>query len=98
MRFFTTDKSTEIEKQIKESEDEVKMLKKSHNELFIGRLYTIKSFLDYTEYLRDHKVFKDSESKVGKVKWYFGLGLTLYCIYRLLMVRYSDFLMAIESS
>lgn len=40
-KLFRQDSSNEVEKQIEENELEIKMLKKSHDELFVGKILLI---------------------------------------------------------
>jgi hypothetical protein len=64
------------------------MLKKSHDELFVGIFMKFFLFLqDYCEYSKDMEIYKMSLSMLGKFRKFLAQILSVYCVYRLVIVK-----------
>ena len=83
-------KKGDLEKQIEENEEELRILKKAHNELFMGKHILIKRvgliLIDYSQFLRDKEAYTKSKSLIGKLQYLVGKFLSFYCLYRIVLV------------
>jgi len=70
-----------IDKQIEDNQLEVKMLKQAHNELF----------LDYCDFAEDMRIYKQSQSMIGRVRRLFGKIMSVYCLYKILITMVNIF-------
>jgi len=68
-------KKTPLEVQIEENEEEQRILKKTHYELY----------MDLNEFLRDKKAYDTSKTFIGKIQYMLAKILSGYCLYRIIM-------------
>jgi len=79
-----------ILKEIKKTSEEIKTLKKAHNDTFFGHFKEKKSFfirnsLDYCEYLQEVKKENFSRTLYGRILNKSARFLAGYCVYKLFM-------------
>lgn len=78
---------------------EIKSLKKVHNETFLGKIKKKKSYrlfskiiyLDYQDYIQEKKKENFSKTFYGRVLYHSAFFSSVYCIYKLFMVKISVF-------